>query len=293
MGNTKWGLIAVACGLGLTGCAPVQPSVESLFVNRPAPVMRTYTTDEGRALAAAETGNANGPLVVMLHGTPGGWAAFLQVMADPQLAARALLVSVDRPGWGQTGGPLETSLAAQARAIEAVLAAHPQNRPAIVVGHSLGGPVAARLAMDFPAKVDGLVLVAGAIDPDLEKTTWYQAVARWRVVRWAVPAPLARAELELRPLKGELEAMRGRWADLRLPVEVVQGEADTFVPAANAAFAQRMMTGAKVTVNRHPNEGHMIPWTHPEWIVGAITRVLDQAAASKPAAVPVSFPDAP
>ncbi len=43
------------------------------------------------------------------------------------------------------------------------------NQKTILVGHSLGGPVIARTAMDYPDLVDGLILVGGSIDPEMEK----------------------------------------------------------------------------------------------------------------------------
>src|SRR3546814_16092495 len=49
--------------------------------------------------------------------------------------------------------------------------------PAIVVGHSLGGPIAAKLAMDYPDRVRGLLLLAPSVAPALEAPRWYQRLA--------------------------------------------------------------------------------------------------------------------
>lgn len=270
--------------LPLTACASFgPPSTADAFAGQPAPTHSSYTVADGRRLATAATGNSDGPLVLFVHGTPGSWDSFAQVMANAPLAERAWLVSVDRIGWGgSTAAGLETSLEGQARALQAVLAAHPEKLPAIVVGHSLGGPIAAQLAMDAPKDVGGLVLVAASIDPALEKTTWYQAIGRWRLVRWAVPEALVRADEEIKPLKSELEAMRRRWGELRMPVTVIQGEKDRLVPAANADFAQRVLTQAPVIMERIADLGHLIPWHRPELIAAAILRQIEHISDDRP-----------
>lgn len=250
-------------------------ALDEVFVDVPVPVSRTYELPDGRRLHTAETGNADGPLVIFIHGTPGRWEDFMWVMRRPELADRALLVSVDRLGWGESAdGGLETSLPAQARALRPILRAHEGNLPAIVVGHSLGAPIAAQLAMDEPEAIGAVVLVSGSIDPALEKTTWYQAAVRMWPVRWAIPKPLVLCDDELIPFRAELETMRPGWSTLQMPVTVVQGDEDRLVPPANADFAQREIVNAPLTMRRVPEIGHMIPWQRPDLIADAVMDYL-------------------
>lgn len=280
--------VLVSSGVLVGACVSFgPPSVEKAFADRPAPVERLFEAD-GTRIWAGETGNPAGPLVLFVHGTPGGWRDFSYVMADPELATRARLVSADRLGWGGSADSgLVTSLEAQARALRGVLAAHPENLPAIVVGHSLGGPVAARLALDAPELVGALVLVAASIDPELEETTWYQALGRTWLIRPLVPGMLARADDEIRPLRGELEALLPRWAELRMPVFVLHGEDDGLVPLANTDFAARVLTGAALEIERIPGQGHLIPWECPQRIVALVLRALDTSA--QPVASPAAM----
>ena len=266
-------VVLAALFVACVGFGP--PSVAKAFAGRPAPIERSFDAG-GTPIHAAETGNPAGPLVLFVHGTPGGWRDFSYVMADAVLAARARLCSVDRPGWGGSAeSGLVTSLAAQAGALRAVLEAHPKNLPAVVVGHSLGGPVAARLALDAPELVDALVLVAASIDPELEETTWYQALGRTWLIRPLVPEMLTRADDEIRPLQGELEALLPLWGTLRAPVFVLHGEEDALVPVANADFAARLVTNAPLALERIPGQGHLIPWECPQRIVALVLRALE------------------
>ncbi len=269
------GLALTVLGLCLVSFRP--PSTAQAFVGRPRPSEHVYTSASGVRIATAETGPEDGPLVLLVHGTPGGWRAFSFVMADARLAERARLISVDRPGWGgSSASGMVASLGEQAAALRAVLEAHAGNGPAVVVGHSLGGPIAARLAMDAPGLVRALVLVAPSLDPELEEPTWYQSLARTWLVRPFVPDGLARADDELRPLKGELSAMLPRWSALCMPVCVLQGDDDALVPAANAEFVERMATHAPLTIERIPEQGHFIPWERPELITAAVLRALGE-----------------
>jgi len=276
----------------MPGCASFgPPSPEKAFAGRQEPRRSAYAISGDRKIATAESGDTNKPLVLFVHGSPGVWNDFALVMADADLARRALLVSVDRPGWGGSAeGGLEVSLPAQARALKAVLDAHAQNLPAIVVGHSYGAPVAARLAMDAPQHVGTLVIVAGSIDPDLERTTWFQAMGRWSGIRWMVPGMFKRADAEIIPLKKELEKMLPAWAGLRMSVTVIHGDSDALVPPENVDFALRALTNASLVVKRIPKQGHLIPWQRPGVIVDAIHAALDEATAGPDAPRITNFP---
>ncbi len=228
------------------------------------------------------------PVVVFVHGTPGSWSSFARVMDLPRLQARAELVSVDRPGWGGSTLPRATgtrrptvlaSMRDQADALRKLLEERASDRPVVLVGHSLGGPVVARAAMDHPKLVQGLVLVAASIDPELEKTTWYQAIGRWRIVRWMLPRMLVAADLEIQPLRDELEAMLPLWGEVELPVEVLHGEKDRLVPVANADFATRVLTRASVQETRLPQRGHLLHVNEPVAIAEAVVRLLDRLEA--------------
>ena len=125
------------------GCAPVPVDLAQRFAGRPAPRMGEVGTGAER-VHFATTGNPDGPLVLLIHGTPGDMRSLAEVFADRSLADRATLVTVDRLGWGLSGdGSPVASVESQAEALRAILAAHPGPRPAVVVGHSYGGPVAA------------------------------------------------------------------------------------------------------------------------------------------------------
>lgn len=235
----------------------------------------------GRTLFWVESGDPEKRAVVFVHGTPGGWGAFRAYLGSAELLPMARLVSIDRPGWGRSGGETQTRLGEQAAAVAAVVDALEGSEPPILVGHSLGAPIVARTAMDFPEKVGGLVLVSPSIDPDLERLTWYQRLGRRWPWRRLLPAGLRTALHELVPLRDELAAMAGRWGEVRVPVTVVQGGRDRLVDPRNADFAERVVR-APLGVVRVPDAGHLIPCQRPELLVDAVRRQLAELDAARP-----------
>jgi len=266
-------LVMGALGVTLGGCKLfLPPEIRNIEQTRGARAQSLETnhlssahdyTVDGRTMHYVEAGtNGAAPLILFVHGSPGEWKAWAQYLSDPDLAARAHMIAVDRPGFGGSGaGQVEPSLEQQCRDIAPLLDRAAPGQRVVLVGHSFGGPVICRLAMDHPDKVTDLIVLAGSIDPGQEETKWYQYAAEWRIFRWLVPAELQTANREIMPLKGGLTEMMPLWPKIRQRVTVIQGLADNLVPPENADFAQRMMINARpLEIIRIPGMNHFLPW---------------------------------
>lgn len=230
-----------------------------------------------RVMNYLEAGDSGLPLVVFVHGSPGSLSAFIDFMADTALLARAQLITVDRPGFGSSNfGNAEPSLKKQAEYLKPILADHAHQRPVVLVGHSLGGPLIARLAMDYPELVSGLVMVAPSIDPELEPNEWFRAPLATPFLSWILPRSLRASNDEIYHLKPELEEMLPLWSRVHAPTIVIQGTHDTFVPKENADFARKMITNAPVTLQVIDGMDHFVPWNHPELIRKAVLELVGQ-----------------
>lgn len=221
-----------------------------------------------RNIHYVEAGDSTKPAIIFVHGSPGSLSAFIEFLADTVLLQQALLLTTDRPGFGYSNfGVAEPSLQQQAALLKPLLEQHKGNRPVILVGHSLGGPVIARMAMDYPELVDGLVIVAGSIDPALEPNeTWFRAPLATPFLRWILPRSLRASNEEIYQAKPELEKMLPLWKNITCPVVIVQGGKDTLVPSANADFAEKMLVNANIRLLLKEDMNHFVPWSNPELI---------------------------
>jgi pimeloyl-ACP methyl ester carboxylesterase len=101
-----------------------------------------------------------GQPLVFVHGLSGCWANWLEQL--PVLASSHRVVTLDLPGFGYSPMPSqEISISAYARLLDSLLGELGIDAAA-VVGNSMGGFIAAELAIAFPQRVERLVLVSAA-----------------------------------------------------------------------------------------------------------------------------------
>lgn len=249
---------------------------------------------DGRRIHYTRVEGPSDVRIVFIHGTPGSWEGWREYLGNADLQRRATLIAVDRPGFGDSKGEVVPDLQEQARLLAPLLRGPSSSGPApvttLVVGHSLGGPIAAELALDDPQQVQGAVLVAPSIDPVTEVPRWYNEAMTWWAVNKLVTAfldpELEAANVELMPLAAQLKAMEPRWKSLRMPVTVIQGEKDELVDPRTADFAERVLPPGNRVI-RVPDEGHFVLWEKPAIEVDAIKSLLDQRLLAGTAQPPV------
>jgi len=101
-----------------------------------------------------------GPVVMMIHGASANAREFSWSLA-PRLSETHRVLMADRPGHGHSDRPEDAeTLAVQAAQVAGALKALAPGERAVIVGHSFGGAVSLRLALDHPELVDSLVLLA-------------------------------------------------------------------------------------------------------------------------------------
>lgn len=220
-------------------------------------------------------------LLVFVHGTPGSLRAFRTYLQDPLLREQFHMISVTRVGWTSGTETKEPSLEAQARALQPILAMDRSGRGAILMGHSYGGPVIARAAMDYTGLVGGLVFVATTADPELSGARWYNYLSFWWP-EFVLGDRLMGANDEIMAVQSQLEEMLPRWQNLTMPALIVQGDEDTLVDPANADFLHEQLINSRLLPR--PGGDHFILWGDMPIIRDAIIDMF--AAANSPDSSP-------
>ena len=264
------------------------------------PPTRERFLSSGGELSYVDAGE--GRPVVLLHGFP--TSSYLWRREIPLFASRMRVIAPDLLGYGESEKPVgvDLSIRAQAAYVGELLASL-DLREAAIVGHDLGGGVAQLLATT--GLVRSLVLV-DSVAFDAWPTEAIRTVQRTgaerqtkeiveRLVRVALeagiehPDALTPADVEVfvapwladhaaffraaRALDGD--GLRGVEANLRahgLPVFVIWGEADAFLPASLAERLLDELPGS--TVALLPGCGHLVTEDAPTTVGPLILEFL-------------------
>ncbi len=159
-------MIAV-CGVTALVILALITRAGMVVLQRAYPPLGKMIDVAGARLHVVELGQheAAGPVIVMIHGASSNLGSMRRPIGD-RLAQNHHVILIDRPGHGwSTRENLETSMpATQAKMIDQALEQLGISH-AILVVHSLAGALGALMALDYPQRVAGLVMLAPVAYP--------------------------------------------------------------------------------------------------------------------------------
>jgi pimeloyl-ACP methyl ester carboxylesterase len=126
--------------------------------------------------------DAAGPPIVLIHGASSNLEAMRRPLGD-RLSINHRVILIDRPGhgWSSAAGEESATPAAQGRMIEEALRKLDVG-PVILVVHSWAGALGARMALDYPARLAGLVMLAPVAYPWPGGVGWYNELVTKPVI---------------------------------------------------------------------------------------------------------------
>jgi len=213
----------------------------------------------------------SGPPLVLLHGIGGDaddWAFCLSA-----LAASHRVIALDMLGFGRSDKPyVDYSIAVFVEVLERFLLSLDIGS-ASVVGHSLGGWIAASFVLRSPEAIDRLVLMDSAgvwgemqeLPVDLHVSTlahmreifqhlfYDKKMATDAIVEFAYTNHLARGDgytihSVLENLRGGRERLDERIGKLSVPTLIIWGENDEVIPVAIGRRIQGLVPGSSLEV---------------------------------------------
>jgi pimeloyl-ACP methyl ester carboxylesterase len=265
---------------------------------------RSVEVDGARVLVA-ELGA--GPPIVLIHGLGGTFRYWLE--SARRLARHYRVLVVDVPGFGGSDpAAVPFSMVAAGERVLAASEALGARRP-VLVGHSLGGPIAALAAARSPERVAGVVLVSTTgLSPERawrrhvllpivrralgNPRPWENLLASHAWAREIVFTKMFAHPRELDPfttrmlvggaalarqIGDSLEAslrsdLRATVRELAAPLGIVWGEHDETVSLEDAELAQRLRPETRARFV--PGAGHMPMVERPDAFVAALVEVL-------------------
>ena len=220
--------------------------------------------------------NGKEKTIFFVHGAPGSATEFISFFAERKLTNKFNLLSLDRPGYGYSDfGHFKVDLKDQARCLAEIIKSL-QLDNVILVGHSLGAPIAIRGAVDYPELFQGLVLVGASMDPDLEPKEWYRPWLRNWLCQIVLPTSLYGTNEEIYHLKPQLKELTPSLGQLELPILAVHGSDDTLVPKENIDYLEKYLISSEFEVWLESGVDHFIPWNRPDLMIDGILKLNEK-----------------
>ena len=155
-----------------------------LALQRAFPAQGRMVEVSGAALHVLDIGprDAAGPAIVMIHGASSNLEVMRQPLGD-MLARNHRVILIDRPGhgWSTRARAEDSTPAVQARMTDQALQELGVG-PVILVVHSWSGALGARMALDYPQRLAGLVMLAPVAYPWPGGVGWYNKLVTTPVI---------------------------------------------------------------------------------------------------------------
>ncbi|MEO8404559.1 MAG: alpha/beta hydrolase [Chitinophagaceae bacterium] len=187
-----------------------------VFKSKDVPLTIFDTVINDHHLHYAVCGSDSLPTLIFIHGSPGSWMNYMKYMWDADMRKKFRIVAIDRPGFGYSNFGEAMHLQDQCNIILPVLQKFKNDHPLFLAGHSLGGPVVAKLAADNPGMFKTIILIAGALDVSLEKKETWRRIMNVRPLYWFLPGAFGPSNTELLYLKKDLIPLQNDFK--KLPV---------------------------------------------------------------------------
>jgi pimeloyl-ACP methyl ester carboxylesterase len=236
-----------------------------IFKTKNVPLTIYDTVINEQHLHYAVCGSDTLPTLVFIHGSPGSWMNYMHYMWDAPMRKKFRIVAIDRPGFGYSDFGKAMHLQQQSKMILPVLEKLKNNQSMFLAGHSMGGPIAVKLAADNPSLFKTVVIIAGAIDVNQETKETWRKIMNAKPMYWALPGAFGPSNTELLYLKNDLLPLQNDFKNITCNVLFVHGDKDTWVPIKNIAYGNKMMINAQsITADTLHGADHQIPWKRME-----------------------------
>ena len=208
------------------------------------------------------------PLLIFIHGAPGAWYGYLNLMDDSLLQKHFTMISADRLGYGKSNySEPELSTQIQALSILHIIEQENKNNKKVyLLGRSYGAPIAAAIAINYPQLVAHLFMISPVIDPKAEKFYWFSSLGKTWLMRLFLPSFLNVATKEKYAHVNEMKIMESRWRNLFVPSTVIIGEKDRIADTANFSFAKKNLLMCPINFYKLKNTGHLVTYEQPDFI---------------------------
>lgn len=232
-------------------------------------------------------------VILLVHGAGGSsrhWEPLLKAWFESSLPDGVFPVAIDLPGHGKSGGTVLKSVTAIADFLNVVLDELEIKQPVCLIGHSAGGLLGMQFALNYPQRVDRLVLIATSACIQLHPDFLHQATTGdwdYEMLQQSfsaeIPDVLKQLVLdEFRHLRLSLDAsdfmdlssvdLRPALSELTMPIAIVTGDDDVIISPRKSKLLQRDLPHAELVII--PGGGHYVQVEQASRVAAVLTNFL-------------------
>lgn len=247
--------------------------------------------------------HGTGKSLVLISGL--GYSSWQWHKMVPLLAEHFQVITFDNRGVGQSDKPAGPYTAAMLAQDTVGLLDALKIDKAIIAGHSMGGFIAQAIALDFPQRVEKLILCSTnfggpnhvPVTPEAMKVLtdvtsdaltrfknglavstapgWSEKnpemIEKW--IQWRVANPIEPVHYQAQMAIGlgllpEAAAFENKLPKITVPTLILFGAHDKVVPPANADLLAKQLAGSQIRI--FPDAGHFFPLEIPEAASNAV-----------------------
>ncbi|MCB9245109.1 MAG: alpha/beta hydrolase [Flavobacteriales bacterium] len=226
-------------------------------------------------------GESEKPLLLMVHGSPSSSSFWKGLFEDSMLRDEFKLIAVDRPGYGYSNfGKLNPDLNVQAELIARVIHKINSDQEVFILASSYGGSATARLAMNYPDLIDGVIFQSSSLIPGAERTYAFTHWTKGPFISKLLPTTIRLANEEKLGHSRELERIQSDWDKITAHTIFLHGTDDSLVYPDNAIIAHEKAINARSRdLVFFEGRGHDLYWTRRNELRDAIFGIKQKSMA--------------
>ena len=208
--------------------------------------------------------------LLLIHGSPGDWTAWKELMVQPEVYTNYFIIAIDRIPYHQTTIKGSYSLIEQSDYLKPIMDRYCS--PCVVVGHSYGGALALQVGVAYPNQVAAVLSIAGTIAAPFQKPKWYNRILD-SPLQYLI-APFFRASNnEMLRLSDDLYALEKQLVSIKTPLFFIQGGADFLVVPESVTYLQSKIPDADSVLYYDVLRDHFVIWSELPIVLEALDTI--------------------
>jgi pimeloyl-ACP methyl ester carboxylesterase len=209
--------------------------------------------------------------IIFIHGTPGNSEALENFAWESWLENHRLIFPSRLWYWFSSWWLVNQEL--QSKLWKPLIKNTCKDIAIYVVWHSSGGPMAIKLASDYPSYIKGVTIIAGTSNPHDGPDYRFLRMFLHPSMRWIFPKKLLVWRSELLTHRKDLELLDRE--KVKAPVRIIHGTSDMLVPYRESLYTKnRLINASHIYTETLTGVNHFIPRSNSDTVMKNIIDML-------------------